>query len=279
VTPDDRHDSVNAFKKIQLYLRASLALRNLNLRGLPLLPKKFLRLPLHSRSAYNEFIVWVNLLDLGSVRWVVDVGANHGDFAEATAACFPEAKVLLLEPLPQLHEELERRCARYGGKWLLEKFAAGAEETVLPLHVAADQDAIGSLAGFSPEYQRVNPQSKITRISCKVRQLDAIAAERKISCIDLLKIDVEGFEFEVLKGATNALDFTRAIIVEVSLVRRFADINDPLEAMLKLLKRREFQAVAVIPSLFDTSRSGKAVEFNILARRPDPEKCATSIVP
>ena len=260
---------MNAFEKAQVYFRASAALRNVNLKGLPFLPRRLFTVPLHNRGAYNEFVTWIHFLRLNSARWIVDVGANHGDFAEAAAAYFPEASILLVEPLPQLHDELQRRCARHRGKWLLEKFAVGAEEDVLPLHVAANQDAIGSLAGFSPEYQRLNPQSEITQISCKVRQLDAIAAERKISCIDLLKIDVEGFEFEVVKGAVRALEFTRALIVEVSLVRRPTDVTNPLVAMLDLVTTHGFQVVNVLPSLFDLSCPWKPVEFNILARKSD----------
>ena len=260
---------MNAFEKAQVYFRASAALGNLNLNGFPFLPKRLFNVPLYNRAAYNEFVTWIYLLRLNSARWIVDVGANHGDFAEAAAAYFPEANILLVEPLPQLHDELQRRCARHSGKWLLEKFAVGAEEAVLPLHVAADQDAIGSLAGFSSEYQRLNPQSEITQISCKVRPLDAVAAERGISCIDLLKIDVEGFEFEVVKGAVRALEFTRALIVEVSLVRRPTDVTNPLVAMLDLVIRYGFEVVNVLPSLFDLSSPWKPVEFNILARKSE----------
>ena len=260
---------MNAFEKAQVYFRASAALRNLNLKGMPLLPKRLFNVPLHNRRAYNEFVTWIYLLRLNSARWIVDVGANHGDFAEAAAACFAEANILLVEPLPQLHDELQCRCARHGGKWLLEKAAVGAEEAFLPLHVAADQDAIGSLAGFSSEYQRLNPQSKITQISCQVRPLDAVVAERRISCIDLLKIDVEGFEFEVVKGAARALEFTRALIVEVSLVRGPTGVTNPLVAMLDLVTTYGFQVVNVLPSFFDPSCPWKPVEFNILARKSE----------
>jgi hypothetical protein len=129
------------------------------------------------------------------------------------------------------------------------------------------------LAGFGPEYQQIDPRARIEQMPCRVRPLDAVVAEEGISVIDLLKIDVEGFEFEVLKGATNTLALTRAIIVEVSLIRGFADIEDPLAAMLDLLASRGFQAVKVIPSLFERSRSSKAVEFNILARKPETGDC------
>jgi len=105
---------VNAFEKARVYFRASAALGNLNFKGLPFLPKRLFNGTPHNRAAYNEFIVWINHLHLGSVRWAVDVGANHGDFAEAAAAYFPEANILLVEPLPLLHDELQRRCARHG---------------------------------------------------------------------------------------------------------------------------------------------------------------------
>lgn len=260
---------MNAFEKTRQYLCASWALGNPNLKGLPFLPKQLFNLPIHDRGSYNEFISWICSLRLTSVRWVVDVGANHGDFAEAAAACFPKTNVLLVEPLEYLHRELERRCARHNGKWLLEKSALGPEDAVLPLYVAPGQDAIGSLIGFSSEYQTVNPQSRIDEVPCKVRPLDGVSAGHKISRIDLLKIDVEGFEFEVLKGATGVLANARAIIVEVSFIRRAADVGDPLVAMLDLLASNKFHLVNIIPSVFDPSCPWRPVEFNILARRQD----------
>lgn len=248
---------------------ASWALKSLNVQGCPLLPKGLFGLPVHNRGVYNEFLSWIHSLQLGSADRVVDVGANHGDFAEAVSAYFPNANILLFEPLPQLHDELQQRCARRSGKWALEKCALGSEEAMLPLHVAAGQDAVGSLAGFGPEYQQLNPQSEIEQVPCKVRPLDAIAAERNIFGIDLLKIDVEGFEFEVLKGASHMLERTRALIIEISLVRRSSNAGNPLIAMLDLLTTRGFWLVDIVPSFFDPSCAWKPVEFNVLARRLD----------
>lgn len=260
---------MSVIHKIKLYLRACVALGSPNIRGLPLLPKRFFSLPIRNRAAYNEFVGWIDSLHLGSASWVLDVGANHGDFAEAAIACFPATNVLLVEPLPSLHQELDRRCEGHQGRWLLEKCALGAEEGVLPLHVALEEDTIGSLAGFGAEYQRVNPLTQVQQIPTRVRPLDSIVREHEISRLDLIKIDVEGFEFEVLKGAQATLASTRAIIVEVSLIRRFVTIEDPLQAMLDLLNTFGFDVVSVIPSFFDVSNRREPVEFNILARRPE----------
>lgn len=254
-------------KKIGNYLLACRALHDLNLRGCPFLPKVFARFPVHNRSEYNTFITWINILQMGPARWIVDVGANRGDFSQAASTCFPSARCLLVEPLPRLHEALEKRCNNSRGRWLLEKCALGATDCVMPLYVSQD-DAIGSLAGFSGEYVAVNTSATPSeRLDCRVRTLDEVAAQYAIAAIDLLKIDVEGFEFELLKGAGEALAKTKAIIVEVSLVRNPSRHSDRLLQMLNHLAGAGFDIVRVIPSLFDRREPWKPAEFNILARR------------
>jgi FkbM family methyltransferase len=254
-------------KKIGDYILACCAMRRLNLKGCPFLPKAFTRLPLYNRSRFNVFITWIKILQIDQAGWIVDVGANHGDFSHAASACFPSARCLLIEPLPRLHGELEKRCQSSREHWFLEKCALGATNCVMPLYVAQD-DAIGSLAGFSEEYVAVNAGAKPSnQLECKVRTLDEVAAQHGIAAIDLLKIDVEGFEFEVLAGAREALAKTKALVVEVSLVRNPSRHASSLLRMLNLLADAGFDVVRVIPSLFDHRAPWKPVEFNILARR------------
>jgi FkbM family methyltransferase len=254
-------------KKIGNYILACCALRRLNLKGCPFLPKALTRLPLHNRSEFNTFIAWMKILQINQAGWIVDVGANHGDFSHAASAGFPSARCLLIEPLPRLHGELERRCKSSGGHWFLEKCALGAANCRMPLYVAQN-DAIGSLAGFSEEYTAVNAGARPSnQLECQVRTLDEVAAQHGIAAIDLLKIDVEGFEFEVLEGARKSLAKTEAVVVEVSLVRNPSCHSSALLRMLNLLADAGFDIVRVIPSLFDRRESWKPVEFNILARR------------
>ena len=254
-------------KKIGDYILACCAMRRLNLKGCPFLPKALTRLPIYNRSRFNTFITWMKILQINQAGWVVDVGANHGDFSHAASACFPSARCLLVEPLPRLHDDLERRCQSSREHWFLEKCALGATNCVMPFYVAQD-DEIGSLAGFSEEYVAVNAGAKpASQIECRVRTLDEVAAQHGIAAIDLLKIDVEGFEFEVLAGAREALAKTKAVVVEISLVRNPSRHSSTLLRMLNLLTDAGFDIVRVIPSLFDRREPWKPVEFNILARR------------
>jgi FkbM family methyltransferase len=258
---------VEVLNRIALYLQAAAALRSPHWTGLPLIPKSLGNGIPFSRSAYNSFIIWIRQLALPAARVVVDVGANHGDFANAATTFFPEAEVLLVEPLPKMQSLLEKAIRERRKRWRLLPCALGGERGRLPLFVDERDDNIGSLTGFSEEYLRTNPQARLTEeILCEVRTLDEVAVEMQIGEIDLLKIDVEGFEFEVMKGAHQILKKTEAIIVEVSLVRR-AGASTAVVEMLDLLTKLGFQIANVIPSLHDPQEPWRPREFNILARR------------
>ena len=254
-------------RKIAAYLQSARIQRGPNLRGLPLIPKSLWPAAPYNRTLFNEFVAWINRLQLPEAKWVVDVGANHGDFSQAAGVLFPAAQMLLVEPLPTLHAELQRRCAERGRRWQLATCALSHERGTATLHVDQARDDIASLAVFSGEYLKANPDSQASRtFACEVRTLDDLCAEHAIGKIDLLKIDVEGFEFEVLAGGGKMLSTAEALIVEVSLMRRTGDA-DMLERMLKLLRGAGFQLVELLPSYFADDRPWLPLEFNLLARR------------
>jgi FkbM family methyltransferase len=261
---------VNAAIKLLLYLRSAAMLRSFNLLGLPLIPKSLWRRVPFSRNAYNSFLLWIHRLSLPGAKTILDVGANHGDFAQAASTLFPDATVFLFEPLPEMQAHLGK-LIEYGQRtWKLVPRALGSQRGEFPLFVDDDDDAIGSFTGFTEEYLKANPRAHPTRaVMCQVQTLDEAAGEQGIESIDMLKIDVEGFEFEVLKGAEQSLQRTRAIIIEVSLVRHASGTAHPLVAMLERLTGAGFQVVEIIPSLCDPATPWKPAEFNVLMRRPE----------
>ena len=254
-------------RKITTSLQTARIRRGLNLRGLPLIPKSLWPGAPYNRTLFNEFVSWIDRLQLPGAEWVMDVGANHGDFAQAAGVLFPGARVVLVEPLPPLHAELQRRCAERGGRWQLAACALSNQSGTATLHVDPDADDIGSLAGFSEEYLRANPNAQALRtFTCPVRTLDELCLELSIPKIDLIKIDVEGFEFEVLAGGGRMLQATEALIVEVSLMRRPQDA-DALERLLRLVRAAGFKLVDLLPSYHAEDRPWLPLEFNLIARR------------
>jgi len=228
---------MSAFSKLGLYAKSAWARRNLNWRGLPLIPKRLIRAAPANRAAFNEFILWIQSLHLPRVQWVVDVGANHGDFSQAATALYPQAKALLVEPLPHLRPALEQQCRLRAGRWHIADCALGSSPGKAALYIDAQNDAIGSLLGFSENYLAANRLAVAQRsVECHVTTLDELCADHEIKAIDLLKVDVEGFEFEVLKGGSRMLPKTLALVVELSLIRRAPGADGDLPAMLSLLR-------------------------------------------
>jgi len=255
--------------KLTLYFRAAFAMRSVNLAGLPLLPKALCGDAPHNRAAFNAFVLWIKQLGLPAAAHIFDVGANHGDFARAASACFPLGHVWLFEPLPALWPKLERQAARRADRWSVQPFALGAAAGRLPLQVSTGDDSIGSFVGFDENYLSANPSAAVAEsIDSRIETLDEFCARENIDTIDLLKIDVEGFEFDVLAGARRMLARTRALIIEVSLIRQARGQSEPLLQMLELLVRMGFHVVDLIPSFFARGEEAwKPIEYNLLVRR------------
>lgn len=256
--------------KMGLYLRAAISLGRLNLRGFPLVPKMLYANAPHNRAAFNEFILWIREeLQIGSASVIFDVGANHGDFSQAASVCFRDSDIWLFEPIPKLQPKLLERAASQKNRWHLEPIALGARPEVLPLQMDEGDDAIGSFLGFEESYLQFNPKARATsEINVRVETLDGFCEGHSIPKIDLLKIDVEGFEFEVLDGAVRMLEKTQAIILEVSLVRKAHGQPGPLLEMIRRLTAAGFHIVGLIPTRMERSEEPwLPVEYNILARK------------
>lgn len=141
---------------------------------------------------------------------VVDVGANMGQFTTAIKAFWPSASVLAFEPDPVVHARLADSARRLGGVDTVA-IALGSEPATLPLH----RHALSAMSTLRPGLIETYDASDTVLVP--VARLDDVTAD--LPAVQLLKVDVEGFEVEVLKGAPNLLRRTSLLLVEVSLGR------------------------------------------------------------
>ena len=131
--------------------------------------------------------------------YVLDIGANVGDwtlpFAERVG---PTGRVLAFEPVPYLAETVSKTAMVNRHSWVeVHNVALGSEET----------EALFSIEHGNSGGSRLGSRSgDFSSITVRVRTLDHILAERpEIDRIDFIKIDVEGHELAVLKGAQQTL--------------------------------------------------------------------------
>lgn len=142
---------------------------------------------------------------LGAETVYLDVGANHGVYALTAAAA--GARVIALEPQPRPAEALRRSAACNNfGRLLVMQLAAGSTSGTVPIFNSRRGSSAASLVTARHPGQR-------TGSPVDVRTVDHLCAELQLSRVDLLKVDVEGFETEVIQGAERTLREMRPIVL------------------------------------------------------------------
>ena len=141
---------------------------------------------------------------IASPKTLFDVGANVGQTASLWHEEFPEADIHSFEPVARLHKQLEDNCGKYAR---CNHLGVGDECGELKIHYGK-HDVSHS---FSKDDQNLG--GEVT----SVVTVDSYCKEHNIERIDLLKIDVEGFEPQVIKGASGLLAAQKVDLILVEL--------------------------------------------------------------
>ena len=148
---------------------------------------------------------------------IVDIGANRGQFALAARHRFPSAKIISFEPLPK-PAALFRRVFARDVTTVLHVSAIGPKSEQCTMHVSCRDDS-SSLLPISSLQEEIFPgTSEVETVDVRVAPLDAFIDEGDIVAPAMLKLDVQGFEMEVLRGCDELLDRFRYIYVECSFI-------------------------------------------------------------
>ncbi|MFM6529202.1 MAG: FkbM family methyltransferase, partial [Dolichospermum sp.] len=198
------------------------------------------------------------------IKLVIDVGANEGQFIKTALALMPETKILAFEPNPVSVENLQ---AANWDKTQVQIFtlALGSCQDFLPLNIA-DFSPASSLLKNSQQLNQEFPNLFTEKvIKVEINRLDSIIQQLNIDLYDkslLLKIDVQGFELEVLKGATELFTKISVIVCEVNLAflyERQCSINE----IIGFLYQNHFRLVDVGQPI--RSRSNEEILYVDLA--------------
>ncbi len=122
-----------------------------------------------------------------------DVGANIGEYSKHLVSIFPALEGHLFEPLPECIECLKLSFAENNSIYINE-CAVSDSEGVLNLWFDTSRSSHASF------FNRESFKNKGRSIAVKTITLESYIAEKSIAHINLLKVDVEGYEFHVLKG-------------------------------------------------------------------------------
>ncbi len=139
--------------------------------------------------------------------YVIDIGAHNGDWTNEVDAIYPSKPFLLIEALPTKIALLKQRFT--GERFSIHGCLLGNEEKkdVPFFSMETGSSVLEELTQFPRETIRLDMYT-----------LDAIARQHALGTNVFLKVDVQGFELEVLKGGAETLNQVEMLCLEVSLL-------------------------------------------------------------
>jgi len=143
----------------------------------------------------------------GTEVFVVDVGANEGDFTKAVLDSTDKCKIFAFEPNPPTFDRLSRRFSGESRLKIVNQGLADAEQT-LTLYDQSGKGGTGRATMLSGVFDHIYNQQSVG-VPVTTTTLDAFAEIMGIDQIDYLKIDAEGFEDKILSGAHRLISENR----------------------------------------------------------------------
>jgi FkbM family methyltransferase len=213
-------------------------------------------------SANTERQLLKRLLRLTGADAVLDVGANTGQFGDLLLDIGFTGTLVSFEAQPDIHARLVRHANASGRPWLVAPCAAlGSERGHIEMNISANSVS-SSILPMRQAHIESAPQSKYVRTqTVSVERLDELAATYLAPTSTLfIKVDTQGYELEVLKGATGLLARTAALQLELSLVPLYERAPSLMD-MVAYMSSRNYELFGLVPGFRDP-KTGRTLQMD-----------------
>lgn len=206
-----------------------------------------------------------NLLGLKhlNINTIIDVGANRGQFLTTYLVHFPNANYFCFEPLSEEFRILQNLANKLGEKIVVVNSALGNIEGKIKFnrHEHSPSSSILTTTNYCNElFQQTKNQMEIEVDITTIDKYFGNILNEKHKNI-LLKIDVQGYELEVLRGAQKTLNMISACLLEINftnLYNKQANFSD----IYKLLNKMGFEYAGAMDQNFNNE--GKLIFSDVL---------------
>lgn len=149
------------------------------------------------------------------VDGIIDVGANRGQFTLACRLVLPGVPVVAFEPIPGEAATFRKVHGGQGGVILVET-ALGEAKGEAKLHLSKSADSSSLLPIGRKQTELFSETAEIGTITVPLHRLDDFADRWSSRTRQLLKLDVQGYELNVLRGAVGTLKTCAFVYAECS---------------------------------------------------------------
>jgi FkbM family methyltransferase len=170
---------------------------------------------------------------------VVDVGAHIGKYTLiASKMVGPHGKVVAIEAHPENYEILKKNIALNKLTNVIAlNFAVSSKEAMVKLYEHGQEEGFTIYNTIMTGRIMANNQNYV---EVHAKTLDSILLENAIKEVNWIKIDVEGAELEVLRGALNTLSNSRSLSLLIEVHNLIADHKNLYEPIIELLEPKRY---------------------------------------
>lgn len=204
------------------------------------------------------------LINKYGIDTVIDVGANRGQFVEILRSGKYLGKVISFEPLAKEHAIITHKAQKDKNWIIAPRMALGAKSGTVKIQITKDSALSSINATLDSSLFSRAEDIKIETLDKAIKPF--ISGSSKL----LLKIDVQGFEPQVLIGAKKVLKQAQAVMLEVGLVPVYENELPYLELLI-WLRKQGFHAVYFSP-VINKKKFGEAYQLDAFLVKNPPKK-------
>lgn len=195
---------------------------------------------------------------------VLDVGANIGQYAKTIRELGYTGKIVSFEPLSSAYSSLKSASSSDPLWHIAPRAAIGDKDGEIEIQIAGNSQG-SSILNILDAHIEVTPDfAYIDSELVQLRRLDSIANDYFNSFEEAnsiyLKIDVQGFELQVLEGASQLLPKITIVQLEMTLTSLYE--NQPLwNQILERMEQLGYELYTVLPLFFDMN-TGRLLQMD-----------------
>ena len=207
-------------------------------------------LSLFDYSYQKKWIKFLKKNEYNSFKLLIDIGAHKGESIKLFSKNFVIKKIISFEASPinfkYLKKKIEENKLKYNNtEIVLENIALGAEDKIIEFNQfnESSSSTIKEVDKESNYYKRkfrlinfLDNKETYQKIIIKISKLKDYIEKNNIKKIDFMKIDTEGYEFEILLGLENKIKLVDIIMFEHhydNMIKKNYTYNDIYELLIK----------------------------------------------
>ena len=196
------------------------------------------------------------------INYIFDVGANEGQFVDEIRHYGYNGKILSFEPYIDAHKKILENSKKDENWQVYKPIALGNKEAQNKIYISKNSVS-SSILKIKDEHINNAPDSKfISEQPIEEKKLEDILNDFDFKNKNLfLKIDTQGYEFQILKGAEKILKEFKGILVEVSLVELYEDQKNWLE-IVEFIQSHGFKLWSVDRG-FTNKKNGQTLQMDL----------------